>query len=216
MSGRAPCVRVPGLRGLRDLALAPDGTRLIAVAGFEQSPDLLTFDVSDPGRPLLLSCTGGGFTRRCGLSEALTDDYSVALAISPDGRNVYGALPDGADSGAVFAFGPATGIATRTLVFRAGAVRIRLTCPAEASGGTCAGRLSVDRAPFPDEQGKPLGRMPYRVRAGTVRTFRLGLSRPRVRRVMGKRTVRRVEVVATDGSGLTVDSRQAVDLRRAR
>jgi DNA-binding beta-propeller fold protein YncE len=216
-SGRSPCERVRELKGLRDFALAPDGRRLIVAAGQRDfGPDLLTFDVSGGRGPVLQACTSGVPSLRCSESEAIADaGYRVPLAFSPDGRDVYAALGGYHGAGGVFGFGPATGIATRSLAPTGGVAGVKLTCPDELPRDACAGRLAVEPPEFSGVKGL-LGHKRYRVTAGSARTVRVHLTRSSVRRLLSRRPTRRVTIVATDDSGTTVASRQAATLRRGR
>jgi hypothetical protein len=67
-----------------------------------------------------------------------------------------------------------------------------------------------------DEVTGELAHAPYSVPAGATRTVRIRLPRARVRRLLGSREARRVEIVATDASGATAPSRQPATLRRGR
>jgi hypothetical protein len=212
---RSPCMHVRQLDGLRDFVLRPDGRRLVAVAGYEEAPDLLTFDLSDEGKLTLAACVGGAPRLRCGQAEPLEDTGYVPLAYSSDGRDLYGAIADWHGTGALFGFTSATGIATRSLAAHGARVSVRLTCPDELVRTACAGRVSVHKLEFESPTGE-LGHAPYSVPAGAARTVRIRLSRAGVRRLLARRATRRVEVVATDASGTTAPSRQPVTLRRAR
>lgn len=214
--GRSPCAHVRPLDGLRDFVLRPDGGRLVAVAGYEGAPDLLTFDLSQEGELKLAACVGGGERLRCGQAEPLEDvNFEVPLAYSADGRSLYAALDDWHGAGALFGFTAATGIATRTLRAGTATVPIRLSCPDELARAACTGRLSVRELETTSSRGE-VGHGPYSVPAGASQTVRVRLARARVRRLLHRRESREVEIVATDSSGTTAASRQPATFRRGR
>jgi DNA-binding beta-propeller fold protein YncE len=120
--------------GTMRVAISADGRGVFAASDGE----LAAFS-RDPGSGKLtqFGCAESELSyKSCAPARGI--DSPVALAASPDARNLY--VASGADAVAVF--GASVAISARARAARSGRVRVRLTCPAARAEG-CRGRLSA-------------------------------------------------------------------------
>jgi 6-phosphogluconolactonase (cycloisomerase 2 family) len=179
--------------GAIHVAISADGRGVFAAAG----GDLGAF-TRDPGSGELtqFGCAESELLYRSCSSEREIGS-AVALAASPDARNLYVA----SDDGYIAVFGASVAISAQATAVRSGRLGVRLACPAARSEG-CRGRLSAG------SRGRA-----FRVRAGRSARFVLRLT-TRARRTLRRHGHARVTIVAHDAGAPFASVTRRLTVRR--
>jgi sugar lactone lactonase YvrE len=132
-TGLPSCTALPGLDHVHRVAVSPDGSTLFAVGDGVVS----AFTVQ-PGDTLTEMGCAVALDSRCSTPTGVLG--ATALAVSPDGNNVYVAA---AGSGAVTAFGLGASVTGGTVQGLVSTLTV--SCPDQSSAG-CSGRVLLARA----------------------------------------------------------------------